>query len=343
MRKEQQTAALLTTIRWKNPSPTLADTIKEDFFKPKPLGQEGIKNSLLSDLMAHQEEVQINNPFSEYAKFEGDALSGNSNSRKISIYLTMLEPDERSYPMRICVQASAKVFELIGLICFKYTAENRQPPLKDALNQYALFIAEDDGSPDADFPCLDSRETVSKFGFTTLALVHVKTPASTAVQIDDIASGDKPNTTEKSATLEGYLKEKPVLESTAQQNFKAFYVQKFRPNVEITLCISWDEVEIIGVKAKSPWNRNAQAIIVPLDLLVACEPSYELANQSRVLSLVYYDTEKHTYCKHKVECEAEVAVQVTNKLDFIMEFRAGHYRTEYLDKVARKQRRYLLT
>lgn len=40
------------------------------------------------------------------------------------------------------------------------------------MNNYALFIAEDDGSPDADFPWLVTKEDVGKFGFTSLALVR---------------------------------------------------------------------------------------------------------------------------------------------------------------------------
>lgn len=39
---------------------------------------------------------------------------------------------------------------------------------------YAIHIAEDDGEIDWDFPCLDHRETVGKFGFKFLALVESK-------------------------------------------------------------------------------------------------------------------------------------------------------------------------
>ena len=41
---------------------------------------------------------------------------------------------------------------------------------------YCLHIAEDDGEVDTDFPSLDSREPVSKFGFTKLALVEKEIP-----------------------------------------------------------------------------------------------------------------------------------------------------------------------
>lgn len=42
---------------------------------------------------------------------------------------------------------------------------------------YCLHIAEDDGEVDTDFPSLDNKEPVSKFGFTKLALVQKDVPA----------------------------------------------------------------------------------------------------------------------------------------------------------------------
>ena len=40
------------------------------------------------------------------------------------------------------------------------------------MSQYGLYIAEDDGDVDWVFPSLDTREVVSKFGFSYLALVE---------------------------------------------------------------------------------------------------------------------------------------------------------------------------
>ena len=46
----------------------------------------------------------------------------------------------------------------------------------DAVDYYALHIAEDDGEVDLDFPALDNREPISKFGFAKLALVEREIP-----------------------------------------------------------------------------------------------------------------------------------------------------------------------
>ena len=43
---------------------------------------------------------------------------------------------------------------------------------RENLDLFALHIAEDDGEVDMDFPKLDKREPISKFGFGKLALVE---------------------------------------------------------------------------------------------------------------------------------------------------------------------------
>ena len=89
----------------------------------------------------------------------------------------MALPHDRGYPMPVHVLSSAKIQELIGLICWQYNNENREPKLNDNIEVYCLNIVEDDGEVDIDFPSLDNREPVSKFGFSKLALVEKNTPA----------------------------------------------------------------------------------------------------------------------------------------------------------------------
>ena len=51
-------------------------------------------------------------------------------TKKIAIFLTMAPPNERPYPMNVVTLATARVQDLIGLICWQYAVEGRQPPLK---------------------------------------------------------------------------------------------------------------------------------------------------------------------------------------------------------------------
>lgn len=54
--------------------------------------------------------------------------------------------------MTVVTMASARVQDLIGLICWQYTSEGREPKLNDNVSAYCLHIAEDDGEVDTDFP-----------------------------------------------------------------------------------------------------------------------------------------------------------------------------------------------
>lgn len=40
--------------------------------------------------------------------------------------------------------------------------------------KYGLYITEDDGEVDWDFPCLDPREVIAKFEFSSLCLVEMR-------------------------------------------------------------------------------------------------------------------------------------------------------------------------
>ena len=48
--------------------------------------------------------------------------------------------------------------------------------IRTNVETYCLMIAEEDGEVDMDFPALDSKEAMSKFGFNTLALVEKDAP-----------------------------------------------------------------------------------------------------------------------------------------------------------------------
>ena len=64
----------------------------------------------------------------------------------------------------------------MGLVCWRYTLEGKLPPLESNLgpDAFDLFMCEEDGTVDRDFPCLDWRESFSKYGFQQLALVPRK-------------------------------------------------------------------------------------------------------------------------------------------------------------------------
>lgn len=126
MRKEQQAAALISTVRWRDPSETERQEIEKLFEKKEIVEKQ--KVSALSKLIT-EHASDGDSPFIEFAKFDGQSQL-KTPTRTIKIFLTMLSKEERSYPMTVCVIASAKVYELIGLVCYKYSQEKREPPLR---------------------------------------------------------------------------------------------------------------------------------------------------------------------------------------------------------------------
>nr|CAG4646290.1 EOG090X072S [Macrothrix elegans] len=236
----------------------------------------------------------------------------------------MQSPEDRNYPVTVCVVASAKVSDLIGLVCYKYNNEKRQPPLSGPVENYALFIAEDDGSPDADFPCLEPKEVVSKFGFTTLALVRVANHArETKPEAEMIKSIEHPSTETKPE------ERTTVLESTDYHSFKGYLLHKVRPKTEITLVTTL------------LWSRpNLKPTQLRMEIIVDC---IDMQTVPPSVGIIYYHPDKRKWRRLRIECDSRTIDQVTAKLKFILEIRGGVYRQEYLHHVTSPGKRASLT
>lgn len=75
--------------------------------------------------------------------------------------------------MQIKVYKFARISDLIGLVCYKYKSEKREPALKyDNVNGYHLKIADDTGEVETELSELESFNLVGKFGFSHLALIE---------------------------------------------------------------------------------------------------------------------------------------------------------------------------
>nr|CAG4647936.1 EOG090X072S [Moina brachiata] len=322
MKREQQAAALISTVRWKDPDTASKEEGVEVFPKKELVGKS--QASALAKLMA-EHASDPDSPFVEFAKFDGQSQL-KTPTRTIKIFLSMQAEEERHYPMTVCVVASAKVSELIGLVCYKYNHEKRDPPLNGAVEQFSLFIAEDDGSPDADFPCLDPKEVVGKFGFTSLALVRVTKPASEVKK--EQVERQKTESPAPSQPPEG-----SSLESTDYHSFKGFLLHKVRQKTEVEIGISWDKVEIKPCQtARSVttrlWSRpNVKATQLPMEVVVDC---VDMRTEPGSVAIMYYDTDKRKWRRFRIECSSKTIEQITKKLKFILEIRGGLYRQEYV-------------
>ncbi|XP_077161555.1 target of rapamycin complex 2 subunit MAPKAP1 isoform X1 [Paroedura picta] len=174
LRKERQNQIKCKNVQWKEKNTSysveeLSLLFEKKNFRLKP--PHAVKQSILS-VRLEQCPLQLNNPFNEYSKFDGKGHVGTTATKKIDVYLPLHTNQDKLQPMTVVTIANAKVHDLIGLICWQYTSEGREPKLNDNVNAYCLHIAEDDGEVDTDFPPLDCNEPIHKFGFSTLALVE---------------------------------------------------------------------------------------------------------------------------------------------------------------------------
>ncbi|PNJ19642.1 MAPKAP1 isoform 9 [Pongo abelii] len=217
--------------------------------------------------------------------------------------------------MTVVTMASARVQDLIGLICWQYTSEGREPKLNDNVSAYCLHIAEDDGEVDTDFPPLDSNEPIHKFGFSTLALVEkYSSPGLTSkeslfVRINaahgfSLIQVDNTKVTMKEILLKAVKRRKgsqkvsgsradgvfeedsqidiatvqDMLSSHHYKSFKVSMIHRLRFTTDVQLGISGDKVEIDPVtnqKASTKFWIKQKPISIDSDLLCACDLAEE--------------------------------------------------------------------
>ncbi|XP_053551614.1 target of rapamycin complex 2 subunit MAPKAP1 [Bombina bombina] len=174
LRKERQNQIKCKNVQWKDRNTSHSAEELSTFFEKKNFREKAANHGKQSILSVRLEQcpLQLNNPFNEYSKFDGKGHVGTTATKKIDVYLSMQTSQDKLLPMTVVTIANAKVHDLIGLICWQYTTEGREPKLSDNVDSFCLHIAEDDGEVDTDFPPLDSNEPIHKFGFSTLALVE---------------------------------------------------------------------------------------------------------------------------------------------------------------------------
>uniref|UniRef100_A0A3Q3N1J0 Target of rapamycin complex 2 subunit MAPKAP1 n=1 Tax=Mastacembelus armatus TaxID=205130 RepID=A0A3Q3N1J0_9TELE len=213
--------------------------------------------------------------------------------------------------MTVVTIANARVHDLIGLICWQYTSEGREPKLNENVNAYCLHIAEDDGEVDTDFPPLDSNEPIHKFGFSTLALVEkysspgLASRQSLFVRINaahgfSLIPVDSLKVTMKEILQKALKKRKgsqkgsgsrgeesseedPPIDITTVQDmlsshhyksFKISMIHKLRFTTDVQLGISGEKVEIDPVanqKASTKFWIRQKPISIDSDHLCACD------------------------------------------------------------------------
>ncbi|KZC13286.1 PREDICTED: stress-activated map kinase-interacting protein 1 [Dufourea novaeangliae] len=352
--------AAKVNVKWEN-NPTMSLTQQSELFQRKDFrkkpGQSNKRYSLLSEQLEKCPNLP-QNPFMEYAKFDGSAQV-DIPIRKYRIFMCMLPKEHRMYPIQIIVVATAKVLEFIGLICYKYANEHPDHPLKEDITRYGLYFTEDDGEVDWDLPCLDPREIISKFEFTTLGLTEMK-PSDRARynMIGRVETKDEDDFLERQnkeqkevaedlAKMEGHT---TAMEAPLYQSYRVYIINKVRAKTEIYLGISGEKIEInpvmTGKGAGRFWNRQ-RAVSYQIDNIAWCEIT-ETKGSKTIFTIVYTP---HTstsenilassgqFKNHEFEADSITAEEIVRKINHILELHNSTSRKEYLSQKERKAAR----
>lgn len=265
------------------------------------LSDGGVK-SMLSEQMARSPK-QTQNRFIEYARFDGTAQVGMPTKR-INVYVNMLPEPERNYPLKICVLSTAKIIEVIGLVCYKTTLQYPDAVQLQSVQHYALYMTEDNDDMD-DFPPLDNREPCSKFGFSHLTLAE-RRPLAPVTRIDyhnqlgtksmtseqdkaamaDAAlnalqnfnlNGDVPDAGGGDSPLD-HIKEyeqrllnhNDMLEAPMHRTYRVSIIDKRFFKCDVTLAVSGERIEIDQHKNTKFWTQR-KPLSTPIELVAHCE------------------------------------------------------------------------
>lgn len=324
--------------------------------------------SILSDQLEKQPKLP-QNKFLEYAKFDGTAQTGIA-IRTFKIFLTMLGERIRNYPLEISVISTAKIEEFIGLICYKCSIQNPDVSLLSIKN-YGLYMVEEDGDVDTDFPPLESTEPCSKFCFNYLALVERKDSTggdSPSVRLDfpslsmtseaqskaEVALSDvHKSSIQHSEDIRKMDFHNTMIEAPHYRSYRIFILNKARLKIEIQLGVSGEKIEIDPVQQKSNkfWAKQ-KPVSHSMDSVAWCEKLEQKSN--KIIFRVVYSLSfglqnlqqgmetssplqaSATFKHYDFEADADKATEIIEKINNILEISASTSRREYL---AMKERR----
>ncbi|KAM8712687.1 hypothetical protein ACLKA7_013079 [Drosophila subpalustris] len=271
------------------------------------LSDEGVKSKLSEQLAKSPKQTQ--NRFIQYARFDGTAQVGMPTKR-INVYVNMLPEPDRNYPLKICVLSTAKIIEVIGLVCYKTTLQYPDAVQLKSVQHYALYMTEDNDDME-DFPPLDNREPCSKFGFSHLTLAE-RRPLAPVTRIDyhnqlgtksmtsedgkaamaDAAvnalkninlNGDVPDAAAAAGSDGGdspldhvkeyeqrLLNHNDMLEAPMHRTYRLSIIDKRFFKCDVTLSVSGERIEIDQHKNAKFWAHR-KPVSTPIDLVAHCE------------------------------------------------------------------------
>lgn len=304
MNLARKRASKIKNVKCEDPIVMPSDTDTSALFVKKivckKIGDTMKPSQLAEQLTKYPKQPQ--NRYLPYSRFDGTAQT-SIQTKKIKIFLTMLPENHRNYPMQMCVLGNAKIQDFIGLICYKISVAYPDVQLLSE-RSYGLYITEEDGEIDMDFPPLDLREPCSKFCFSHLALVERKasdvragsggdsramsfTSAIESVQ-DAMLHETTVNNIQQSEDLARMLGHALMMEAPLYRSYRLQILTKGIFKTDIQLGISAEKLEIDPVqKQNSKFWVYQHAISHSMDSVVWCEVTAEPSANRSIVRIVY--------------------------------------------------------
>lgn len=314
------------------------------------------------------EEVrrQPDNKFHPYARFDGNQMSVPTKTFKI--FLTMLSKEQQNYPMEVCVIASARIQEFIGLICYKCSITYLDVPLLSVQN-YGLYITEGDGEID-DFPALDLREPCSKFQFSHLSLVERKNTdivmrqdSRPISETEGTLNSNQDTIQSQSSALTNQQDLERMNGHTIQMEaplYRSYRVKMFKKGLfktDIQLGISGEKLEIDPVQPQNSKFFRQKPISHSMESVVWCDIEENAPNRA-FIRIVYRPSsdgqQQQQQEQHQTQLQQQqqqnsndmnssfrhydfvtnpvMAAEIVEKINNIIKVRSSSNRREYLSR-----------
>lgn len=234
------------------------------------------------------------NKFQKYAKFDGASYS--SENKTIHVFIMPFPKEQRVYPITFTVQSKAKIEEFIGFILYgcyvQYPDTSKKVDFKE-VSEYNLYISDETGEVDSDFPPLDNNEQIQKFHFSHLALGKRSTQSfqtrTFSVVSDSMTTSAKISLENDSEALNCLIVNNEAASSATDAFVDTLVYQAFRVNLiskrhfksEVQLGISGEKIEIdpLQQKPSSYFFRSFKAIHYSLESVAWCEITSRKSNR----------------------------------------------------------------
>lgn len=232
------------------------------------------------------------NRFRTFSCFDGTSHPPNE-TRTIQVFVMPFPKEHRDYPIRCCVQASAKIEEFVGFVLFKSTQDfpdAAQQANFEEVKDYGLFITDETGEPDLDFPALDINEQVQRFQFghltlakrtaqhfqnRTLSVVSDTTLLTQAVRQPSVETNKSLLATVRRTDDIAMNVHDSMVEAPIYRAYRVSLVTKKHFRTEVQLGISGEKIEIDPLQQKNAnyFFKPVKAIHYSMDSVAWCDIS----------------------------------------------------------------------